>query len=141
MQAIEPLDPLTRLFRVLFLAVNGGVIYFAVEVFWRGWSHWTMAMCGAIGMVIFDAFDRRFPHLSLPFRALFGAAVITTMEVIVGSIVNLRLHMGVWDYTDMPFHWRGQICPTYSFLWFLLCIPIFLFCRVIRRGVFEETDG
>ncbi len=140
MHSIRTTDPLTSAARLLFLALNGGVIYYATEVLWRGWSHWTMALCGAVGMVIFDAFDRRFPTLPLLLRALFGAGVITTMEVIVGSIVNLRLHMGIWDYTDMPFHWKGQICPTYSFLWLLLCIPLFLLLRVIRRGVFEEDD-
>ena len=32
--------------------------------------------------------------------------------------------MNVWDYSDRKFNLMGQICPLYSALWFLLCIPV-----------------
>ena len=29
---------------VLFLLLTGGVLYYGIEVFWRGWSDWSTAV-------------------------------------------------------------------------------------------------
>ena len=44
-----------------------------------------------------------------------GAMIITTLELIAGLLVN-RNHQ-VWNYTNLPLHYRGQICLPYSLLW------------------------
>ena len=51
----------------------------------------------------------------------------------MGFFVNILLAWNVWDYSDQAIHLFGQICPLYSALWFLLCIPCLYLCRAIRR--------
>mgnify|MGYP002274557567 FL=1 len=47
------------------------------------------------------------------------------MELAFGVVCNLALGWRVWDYSLLWGNLWGQICPLYSSLWFLLCIPIF----------------
>ena len=79
----------------------GGLVYGLLEIIWRGWTHWTMLICGGLCFTLMYLIART------PMRAaqkLFAcAAVITTVEFVTGCIVNLTLGMGVWDYSALPF--------------------------------------
>lgn len=115
----------------VFLA--GGVLYSLIEIAWRGYTHWSMIAAGGLCFLLLYGMNRRFAHVRLPVRCLMGAAVITGIEFLVGLVVNLALGLDVWDYSGMPFNLLGQVCLLFSCLWFLLCIPAFLFSTVIRR--------
>ena len=56
----------------------------------------------------------RFP---LVLHGVAGAALVTLAELMVGMVVNRYLGWGVWDYSDLPFQFQGQICLYYSLLW------------------------
>ena len=75
---------------------------------------------------------------SLWLRALIGATLITAVEFLVGSVVNLWLGWQVWDYSARFCNIYGQICPLFSGLWFLLCLPLMSFMTVINRR--EQDD-
>lgn len=49
-----------------------------------------------------------------------GAIIITLLELIVGTIVNIILGWNVWDYSNLPGNLWGQICPQFTVLWFFL---------------------
>ena len=49
-----------------------------------------------------------------------GAIIITLLELIVGTIVNIILGWNVWDYSNLPGDLWGQICPQFTVLWFFL---------------------
>ena len=121
---------------LIFLFLSGGVLYYGLEIAWRGYSHWTMAFCGAICFFVIYRINEHLRFLSLPLRALLGAAAITAVEFLVGCICNLWLGWRIWDYSTLPYHIGGQICLPFSLLWFLLCFPVSLLCRLIRRRVF-----
>ena len=53
-----------------------------------------------------------------------GALLITGIELAVGLLCNRCLHWAVWDYSDQWGNLWGQICPQFSFYWFLLSIPL-----------------
>ena len=117
------------------VAAIGGVGYYTLEVLWRGWSHWSMALTGALCFALYYrlcAVSRR----PLWQKALCGAAIITAAEFAVGVVVNLWLDLSVWDYSDLPLNFMGQISALYSALWFALCLPMAGVCRTIRRRVF-----
>ena len=54
-------------------------------------------------------------HLPLLRRAILGSFIITTAELGAGLIFNRDYR--VWDYRNEAFHFYGQICPLFSFLW------------------------
>lgn len=111
--------------------IVGGLLYGAAEIIWRGWTHWTMLICGGL------CFTLMYLISSLEFgllkKCFLSAVAITTVEYFTGRLVNLRLGMMVWDYSDMPFHLSGQICPQFSLLWLLLSLPGLYLCSALRR--------
>ena len=106
----------------------GAVGYYIIEILYRGRSHWTMAVCGGICLIAIGHINKIMRGKSLLLRALICALVITAVEFICGCIVNLGFNMCVWDYSSSPLNLLGQICPIYSFYWFILSI---LICGVI----------
>ena len=111
----------------------GGILYYLIELAFRGWSHWTMAVCGGICLVAIYHVNRWLFRSPLLLRALCGSLIITTVEFAAGCILNLWLNMKIWSYTGHALNLLGQICPYMSFLWFLLSIPVCLLCTVISR--------
>lgn len=116
----------------------GGTLYCAIEVAWRGYTHISMAICGAVCFYIMFRLEEmpRFRSFSLILRALAGACVITAAEFLTGCAVNLWLGLGVWDYSGVPLSFLGQICLPYSVLWVFLSLAVFPLCDVMRKGIF-----
>lgn len=111
----------------------GAVSYSAIEILWRGFTHWTMALTGGVcflAIYIVEACNESTPLWK---KCLAGSLIITLAELIVGFIVNILLGWKVWDYSEMKLNFCGQVCPLYSFLWFLLCIPASYACGGLRR--------
>lgn len=103
---------------------TGAVAYSLIELLWRQYTHWTMGITGgACFLILYDLYNH-FSNWKLWKKCAVGSAVITGAELIVGIIVNLWQQWEVWDYSQVPFNLMGQICLPYSFLWFLLSIPI-----------------
>lgn len=102
----------------LVLWMIGGVLYIALEIIWRGYSHWTMFVLGGLCFICLGLINEILPwDMPLWQQILMGACLITTLEFTIGCIVNLWLGWGVWDYSGMPGNVLGQICPQYCLLW------------------------
>ena len=96
----------------------GGASYVGLEMLWRGRSHVSMFLAGGTCFLLLGQLNRT--KLPLPVRALAGAGVITTVELLAGFMANKGYQ--VWDYRHLPLNYRGQICLPYSLLW----IPVSL---------------
>lgn len=122
-----------------FLGWFGGATYSALEVIWRGYSHWTMLVLAAVVFVCIGLLNEVWSwQTSLVVQALAGAALATILEFVTGCIVNLWLGWAVWDYSDMPGNVLGQICPQYTALWVVLSLVAILLDDYIRWKVFGE---
>lgn len=122
--------------KTFLLLFTGGAGYYLIELLYRGYSHFSMAICGGMCFFLIYFSDLRFSHKNILFKSLVGAVIITVIEFFTGCIVNMVLRLNVWDYSSVPLNLFGQICLPYSFLWFLLCFPIDLLCRIYREKVF-----
>lgn len=124
--------------KAALVLLTGGTVYCAIEVAWRGYTHISMAICGAVCFYVMYIMEGspRFRVHPLAVRALVGACIVTAAELVTGCIVNLRMGLGVWDYSGVPLSLWGQICLPYSVLWFLLCLAVFPLCDVMRRRIF-----
>lgn len=98
--------------------------YSAIELAWRRYTHFTMGIAGGICFTSLYHIYSKLKSASLFRKCLIGALVITAVEFGFGVILNLGLRLNIWDYSGMPLNILGQVCPLYSFLWLLLCIPI-----------------
>jgi uncharacterized membrane protein len=118
------------------LFIIGSSTYSLVEILWRGYTHWTMMITGGICfLILFRVFDK-IEYAKLWKKCLAGAGIITGVEFLVGCIVNLWLHMQVWDYSYLPLNVMGQICFLYSILWGLLSIPAVYLSNKIKKKLF-----
>lgn len=116
----------------LFTFLMGFFCYSLIEIVGRGYTHWTMAVTGGTVLMILYTINN-IHSLTLVKRCLAGAAVITSIEFIVGIFDNIIMHWYVWDYSNVPLNILGQICPLFSALWFLICIPAYFICGAIQK--------
>lgn len=127
------------LVKYAFLAWFGGSTYCALEVIWRGYSHWTMLVLAAVVFIIVGLLNEVWSwQTSLALQVAAGMALATALEFITGCIVNLWLGWDVWDYSDMPGNLMGQICPQYTLLWAALVLVAILLDDYIRWRFFNE---
>ena len=112
-----------RIAEAAILYTIGSLGYCLLELSWRGYTHWSMALLGGVLFLLIGAGNRLLPEgTPLLIRGLAGAGVITAAEFAAGCILNLGLGLAVWDYSDMPFQLLGQICLPYSILWAVLAM-------------------
>lgn len=116
---------LKRIKEDLLILILSGIVYSCIEIAWRGYTHWTMIITGGLCFLSIFRLYNRIHNYSLWKKCIIGALVITCIEFLSGCIVNIWLHMNVWDYSYQPMNLLGQICLLYTLLWTLLCIPIY----------------
>ncbi|MBC8545637.1 hypothetical protein H8711_01625 [Clostridiaceae bacterium NSJ-31] len=121
---------------LLFLIGSSG--YSLIEVLWRKYTHWTMALTGGVCFVVLHGIFRRCRPLWK--KCVYGAASITGVEFTVGCVVNRLLGWNVWDYSHMSGNLLGQVCPLYTFLWSLLCIPVSGLSRLLDRHLLTDKS-
>ena len=107
--------------------ILGGAAYGLLETLFRGYTHWTMVLTGGACVLTLYLLSGWLLSMNLVLSAMAGAVIITIYEFCVGVIVNLRLGWDVWDYSSLPGNILGQICPTFTLAWFMLCFA-FLGC-------------
>ncbi|MBO5103697.1 MAG: hypothetical protein J6B74_01360 [Ruminococcus sp.] len=117
----------------------GYFIYSLVEIINRGYTHWTMSLTGGLIMMILYSLNNR-RTMTLIKSCFAGSVIITAVEFAVGVFDNIIMHWNVWDYSGMPFNLLGQICLLFSCYWFLLCIPAYYLCRLIRNRFDTEKQ-
>ena len=121
-----------QIFELILYITLGGTIYYFIEILYRGYSHYSMFLCGGIIFYCISLFHRKYSSLHLVTKMILCSFIITVIELIFGIIFNLWMKQGIWDYSDQFFHFRGQICLTFSVLWFFLSFPALCLEQKIR---------
>lgn len=121
------------------LFIIGGYVYVLIECLWRGYSHPTMFIVGGLCFVLIGILNEIFTEsMSLLTQGIIGSAIVTTIELISGYIINIQLGLDVWDYSDLPLNILGQVCLPYSFLWIVLSIIAVVVDDFCRECIFGE---
>lgn len=135
---------MTKLLRMVALWFIIGAFYFVLEGIWRipqgGYANIVMLPIGGLCGVLVGSINQipRFYNMKVLWQALLGTVIVLFVEFVTGYIVNIRLGMHIWDYSDIPFNIMGQISPTYAILWFLL-IPFGIWLEdAIRYELWRE---
>lgn len=116
------------------LFLTGGVVYPSLEILCRGHSDFSMAVAGGICLCLIDRIcNCRLRLRPLAIRCAAGSGIITSVEFFTGVLVNLVLKMNVWDYSQLPMNFMGQICVPFSLLWYVLTIPAMRICSLYDK--------
>lgn len=122
-----------------FLGWFGGATYVTLEVLWRRYSHWTMLLLAGILFIIIGLLNEIWNwNLKFRYQVLISTAIATVLELFTGLIVNICLGWNVWDYSNVPFNFLGQICLPYTFLWIALSAIAIILDDVLRWKFFGE---
>lgn len=123
----------------VLITLIGAASYCLLEVLWRGYTHWSMALTGGVCfLAVYLLAQSRRHYLT---KCLLGTAVITAIEFAVGVVVNIIFKLDVWDYSLSPMNLLGQICLLYSFFWFLLCLVAMPLCKKLKGPVSYLSSG
>lgn len=132
-------EKLKAILKHAVLALCGGCVYFLIEMAWRGHSHWTMAVLGGVCFVLIGDINEFIPwNMPLVLQGAIGSGIVTLLELVSGIILNLWLGLGIWDYSNMPFNFLGQICPPFSLLWVALSVVAVILDDWLRYWLFGE---
>lgn len=118
----------------IFVWEIGAVLYGFIEILWRGYTHWSMVITG--GLCLLVIYKVAALNLSVILKAFICMLSVTIIELFVGIIINVIFELDVWDYSDLPFNFMGQICLRYSLFWLLLSIPAIFLCQKIRKSFY-----
>ena len=125
--------------KYFILGIIGGAVYVLLEMLWRGYSHWTMFLLGAICFILIGLVNEVFEwDTPLILQMFCGCAIITALEFITGCIVNLWLGWDVWDYSQYKFNILGQISMCSSVGWYFLSFVGIVLDDYIRYWFFGE---
>lgn len=130
---------LKQILKLCILALIGGITYVLIELAWRGYSHISMFILGAFCFVLLGGINEFLPwELGFVWQMLIGAGIVTILELIVGIVVNVWVGLEVWDYSNLPFNFMGQICLPFSFAWTLLSGVAIVVDDYLRYWLFGE---
>lgn len=126
-------------FKYIYIFIMMGSVYVTVEIMWRGYSFASMfilaGICGVLIGCINDAISWEMP---IWLQALIGMCIGLSGEFITGYILNVRMCLNLWDYSDMPLNLMGQICVPFALAWYLLSFVAIILDDYIRYSVFGE---
>ncbi len=128
-----------RLLKAVVLFTIGGAVYFSLELLFRGYSHWTMAALGGFCFLLIGGINEFLPwKMGIFYQALIGGAGVTLAELFAGLILNVHFKMGIWDYSNQPLNFAGQICLKFSALWVLVSLFGIVLDDFLRYWIFKE---
>ena len=122
----------------------GGTVYYLLEVAYKSLTghperiSWTMLALAVVLCVPVERCGAELPwEYPLWLQALCCAILVTAVEFVSGLVLNVWLGLDIWDYSDLPFNFMGQICLQFFFVWWGLCfvfIPVFDWMRWTVEG-------
>ena len=125
--------------KYLILATVGGSIYACIEILWRGYTHLSMVVVGAMAFLLIGGLNNWLPwEMQLQWQCVCGGVLVTVIELIAGVILNFWLGLGIWDYSTMPLNLLGQICLPFSLAWCGLSLVGILLDDFLRWKWFDE---
>ena len=128
-----------NLFKYTILLIYGGVIYYFIELIYRGFSHQSMILVGGICFVFIGLLNERYTYeMSLVKQMIISSIIVTVIEFVAGLILNVWLKLYIWDYSKLPFNLLGQISLQTSVMWFFLSLPAIILDDYLRYWMFKE---
>lgn len=114
----------------IFIYILGAGLYCTIEILFRGYTHWSMFFVGGCCFLMMYSLS----ETALPLWAkwLCSAGLISAVEFFSGIVLNIMLKLNVWDYSAQKLNILGQVCPLFSFFWFLLSIIGIALCSSLR---------
>ncbi len=128
--------------RCYFIFLIGAIGYCLLEILWRGYTHPSMGIAGGICLIGIYYINTLLYRNSRILRAAICSVMITVTELLFGIFLNIILKLNVWNYSNLPLNFMGQICIPFSFMWFLISyILIIIIDKFLIKIQTEKEHG
>ncbi|SMC17125.1 Putative ABC-transporter type IV [Clostridium acidisoli DSM 12555] len=130
-----------QIYKDLILIFIMGALYMVLEGLWRGWAHISMLVVGGLSAFLIGRLNEHpaFYDKKMWQECLIGTVIILVLEFTSGMILNVWLHLDIWDYSNTWGNLYGQVCIPYAVLWFLL-VPLNVYVDdYLRYKLFGEN--
>lgn len=97
-----------------------GVSYVFLEILYRGHSAISMFFVGGLCGLLIGLINEVTPKMPVLLQMLLGSIIVTFIEFVTGYILNIKLGLHIWDYSNLRFNILGQVSLLFSALWFFL---------------------
>lgn len=130
-----------KILKNIIMFIVGFCLYITIECCFRGYSFPLMGCCGGIAIVVLDKINDNISwNIDLVVQSVYGANLITLMELIIGLIAKYTpIILVMWDYSNMPMNFMGVICVPFYFAWMALSIVAIFIADAINYYVFADT--
>ena len=90
-----------RLINFIVIGLFSTFIYCSVEIIWRGWTHWTMAVLAFIVGIILSIINDEILEFEDWYedQVAFGTVVAVIFEALFGLVFNQNFE--IWDYRGL----------------------------------------
>jgi uncharacterized membrane protein len=128
-----------NLIRFLTITITTGTVYMGIELLYRQKTHWTMMIVAGLTVYLIGLLDEnKRIQLKIYQQSLIGMIIATTFEFLSGIILNKILELNIWSYQNQWGNIWGQICPLFSFFWFLISVIGIWLDNYLRHKLFNE---
>lgn len=128
---------------VIFTALTGQALHIFHNNYFsfQGFTSLYMGIVGGIILIILSIINeiKFFRKLPMFFHAFIGCGIITLLELGSGLFLNVLCGFKLWDYSELWFNYKGQICLLYSFFWFCFS-PMVFWVSDTLKWVFYKID-
>ena len=134
---------MSRVFKILSIWFIFGMCYFTLEGIYRipkgGFANLIMLFIGGLCGVLIGSINQfpKFNNMAVWKQAAIGTVLTLIVEYASGYVLNIKLGLNIWNYSDMYFNIKGQICLEFALIWFLL-MPIAIWLEDYIRFKFWE---
>lgn len=132
-------DAIKRLPQIFFIGCLSGLIYTTIEILYRGYTHMTMYMLAFIVGIFIFILNNTILEFDTDFfvQVLICTLFATLMELVFGLTFNKDY--SIWDYRNLAFNYRGQICLVFTLVWGVISAAALIFLDWIDWKFFKAT--
>ena len=77
------------------------------------------------------------PKMPVLLQMLLGSVIVTFIEFVTGYILNIKLGLHIWDYSNLRFNILGQVSLLFSILWFFLSFVVIKIDDILRHNIIK----
>lgn len=97
-----------------------------------------LPLCPVYGLAMTAVLALTSPAFPFPILAVVGGTICTLVEYLVHLFYDKVFGTQFWDYSNLPFHIAGRVCPQFALVWGILSAAA---VRYIHPGVEHLVSG
>jgi len=135
-----------KIYKSLILSLIMGLSYMGIEGLYHipngGYANIIMVPIGGLCGLLIGVINEipKFRNMKIWKQSLIGTIITLLIEAISGYIINIKLNLHIWDYSNLLFNWKGQICLLFGFLWYCLMPLVIWFDDLIRYKLWNKDN-